>query len=141
MNQIWENRDSFLKLLDLNYSYINFENNVRIESLHRRLYNGLYSNFNYRGNPFAVTKNSFYELLKSKGMIPRANPIKVDSLTPDNIGGFSRKLKIIYRLLRVFFKIIGYRNYVLFLQLIRRLSIYDINTFILSSEYENKELR
>ena len=38
-------------------------------------------------------------------------------------------------------KLIGYKNYVLFLQFIRRLSLYDINTFLLGKEYENQSLR
>ena len=67
--------------------------------------------------------------------------IKVDSIDEKNMEGFERKLKLLYKLLRIFYKIIGYRNYVLFLQFIRRLSLYDLNTFLLGKEFENYKLR
>lgn len=55
--------------------------------------------------------------------------------------GFEKKLKFLYKGLRVFYRIIGYKNYVLFLQFIRRLSLYDVNTFLLGKDYENYKLR
>ena len=55
--------------------------------------------------------------------------------------GFAKKLRFLYKALRVFYKLIGYKNYVLFLQFIRRLSLYDNNTFLLGRDYENYELK
>jgi hypothetical protein len=141
VNKIFENRDLFIKYLNLNYSYNYYSNNVEIDSLHRRLYNGLYNEFNFRKNPFNASENSYYALLRKKGLIRKKRTIKIDSLTPDNIAGYHNKLRIVYILMRAIYKIIGYSNYVLCLQLIRRLSIYDINTFLLGRKYENKKLR
>lgn len=141
VEEIWQNRESFLKFLNFDYSYGYFDDKTRIESLHRRLYNGLYTNFNYKNDPFKVGNGTFYNLLKKKGLIKAEKSVKVDSLTPENIDGFGKKLTLVYKLMRGIFKIMGYRKYVLFLQLIRRLSIYDLNTFLLGKEYENKQLR
>ena len=139
---IYANRDLFNKYLNLSYTYNFFENGIQIEKLHRRLYNGLATYFSYKGNPFDASNGSFYKLLKKKNMLGANNDkIKVDSIDEKNMEGFERKLKLLYKLLRIFYKIIGYRNYVLFLQFIRRLSLYDLNTFLLGKEFENYKLR
>ena len=139
---IWENRSDFLKYLSLNYTYGTFDNGVKIDKLHRRLYNGIHTNFGYSKNPFTTGTGSFYDLLKSKKLISKKiKDTAVDSLTPDNMEGFNKKLSMLYFILRVFYRIIGYKNYVLFLQFIRRLSLYDINTYLLGKEFENKNLR
>lgn len=139
---IYENRDLFNKFLDLPYSYGTFDNGVRIDKLHRRLYNGAASNFGYDKNPFVTQGNdSYYSLLNSKGLIPKNQPNgKLDDVSQMN-EGFEKKLFYLYKGLRVFYKLIGYKNYVLFLQFIRRLSLYDNNTFLLGKEYENYELK
>ena len=139
---IYDNRDLFNKFLDLPYSYGSFDNGVRIDKLHRRLYNGAVSNFGYKKNPFATRGNdSYYSLLERKGLISKKQPEgKLDDVSQMN-DGFARKLRFLYKGLRVFYKLIGYKNYVLFLQFIRRLSLYDNNTFLLGKEYENYELK
>jgi hypothetical protein len=139
---IYDNRDLFNKFLDLPYSYGSFDNGVRIDKLHRRLYNGAVSNFGYNKNPFATKGyDAYYSLLESKGLIPKKQPEgKLDDVSQMN-DGFVRKLRLLYKGLRIFYKLIGYKNYVLFLQFIRRLSLYDNNTFLLGKEYENYELK
>lgn len=137
---IYDNRDLFNKFLNLSYSYGCFDNGVAIEKLHRRLYNGLNTYFSYEQNPFVVSKNSYYSLLESKKMISHDKE-KVDSLDEKNMQNFEKKLCFLYKVLRVFYHLIGYKRYVLFLQFIRRLSLYDMNTFLLGKEYENKKLR
>ena len=39
------------------------------------------------------------------------------------------------------YRIVGYRNYVLLLQFFRRISLFDMNTFLLGKDYENYKLR
>ena len=65
---------------------------------------------------------------------------KIDDVSQMN-SGFEKKLRYLYKLLRVFYKVVGYKNYVLFLQFIRRLSLYDNNTFLLGKEFENYTLK
>ena len=138
---IYANRDLFCKFLDLPYSYGCFDNGVRIDKLHRRLYNGAVSNFDYQGNPFDVSnKNGFFALLKKKNLIGKPVAGKIDDVSQMN-EGFERKLKILYKFLRIFYKLVGYKNYVLFQQFIRRLSLYDNNTFLLGKEFENYKLK
>lgn len=143
---ISDNRETFKKYLGYSYSYGAFSNGVQIEKFHRRLYNGLCTNFEYSTiNPFDANHvNSYYELLKSKGMISEKKSIvsgSLDSATPDTVAGYGKKLKFIYKALRVFYRIIGYERYILFLQFVRRLSLYEINTFLLGKEFENYKLR
>ena len=138
---IYANRDLFNKFLDLPYSYGSFDNGVRIDKLHRRLYNGAVSNFDYQGNPFDTSnKNGFFAFLKKKNLIGKPVAGKIDDVSQMN-EGFERKLKILYKFLRVFYKLVGYKNYVLFLQFIRRLSLYDNNTFLLGKQFENYKLK
>lgn len=139
---IYDNRELFNNFLDLPYSYGTFDNGVRIDKLHRRLYNGANTNFGYSKNPFVTAEeDSFYALLSSKGLIVKnVGKGKIDDVSQMN-SGFEKKLRYLYKLLRVFYKLVGYKNYVLFLQFIRRLSLYDNNTFLLGKEYENYTLK
>ncbi|MBR0083265.1 MAG: hypothetical protein IJP93_04195, partial [Bacteroidales bacterium] len=82
---------------------------------------------------------SLYYKFKKKGMISRRKSI--DSVNETNMGSFPKKLKVIYAVLRVIYRLVGYRNYVLLLQFARRISLYDMNTFLLGKEYENYKLR
>lgn len=139
---IYDNRELFNNFLDLPYSYGTFDNGVRIDKLHRRLYNGANTNFGYSKNPFVTAgTDSFYALLSSKGLVVKnVGKGKIDDVSQMN-SGFEKKLRYLYKLLRVFYKLVGYKNYVLFLQFIRRLSLYDNNTFLLGKEYENYTLK
>lgn len=139
---IYDNRELFNNFLDLPYSYGTFDNGIRIDKLHRRLYNGANTNFGYSKNPFVTAEeDSFYALLSSKGLIVKnVGKVKIDDVSQMN-SGFEKKLRYLYKLLRVFYKVVGYKNYVLFLQFIRRLSLYDNNTFLLGKEYENYTLK
>jgi len=139
---ICDNKDLFNKFLGLPYSYNTFDNGVKIDKLHRRLYNGMVTNFGYDKDPFVtVGKDSYYALLKSKGLINKQqNEGKIDDISQMN-RDFEKKLRFLYKCLRMFYKCIGYKNYVLFLQFIRRLSLYDVNTYLLGKEYENYKLR
>lgn len=142
VEEIHKDRELFAKYLGLSYSYGTFSNGVKIDAFHRRLYNGLCVNFGFTGNPFiADAKNSFYSILKKKHILSKEQKENVDKMNPDNIDGFGKKLTYLYKGLRIFYKLIGYKNYVLFLQFVRRLSLYDINTYLLGKEYENKTLR
>ena len=139
---IYDNRELFNNFLDLPYSYGTFDNGVRIDKLHRRLYNGANTNFGYSKNPFVTAgTDSFYALLSSKGLVVKnVGNGKIDDVSQMN-SGFEKKLRYLYKLLRVFYKLVGYKNYVLFLQFIRRLSLYDNNTYLLGKEYENYTLK
>ena len=139
---IYDNRDLFNQFLNLPYSYAKFDNGVKIDKLHRRLYNGAVTNFGYCKNPFKTEgKESYYALLKSKHLFGAIEPgSKIDDVSQMN-EGFEKKLKFLYTGLRIFYRLIGYKNYVLFLQFIRRLSLYDVNTFLLGKEFENYKLR
>lgn len=139
---IYKNKELFNRFLNLPYSYSTFDNGIKIDKLHRRLYNGLVMNFGYDKNPFVTSgKDSYYSMLNSKGLFGKTNcNLKIDDISQMN-EDFAKKLRLLYKCLRIFYKLIGYKNYILFLQFIRRLSLYDVNTFLLGKEYENYKLR
>lgn len=132
-------REEFEKYLSLDYSYGHFDNGASIDKLHRRLYNGMAAYYGYSKDPFSTAPDSLYSSFKKKGMITRGKP--VDSINETNLGSFPRKLRILYSLLRVLYRILGYKNYVLLLQFFRRISLFDMNTFLLGKDYENYQLR
>ena len=136
---LYSGREAFEKYLSLDYSYGRFENGKPIDKLHRRLYNGMVSYYGYTKDPFSTAPDSLYRSFKKKGMISGGK--SVDSVNETNISSFPKKLKILYSLLRVLYRIVGYKNYVLLLQFARRLSLYEMNTFLLGKDYENYQLR
>lgn len=139
---IYQHKDLFVKYLDLPYSYATFDNGIHIDKLHRRLYNGLSSYFKYSSNPFDTAgKDSYYSLLQKKKIISDKQDNKKIEYVSQMDESFKKKLRKLYKWLRLFYRIIGYKNYVLFLQFIRRLSLYDMNTFLLGKEFENYELK
>lgn len=144
ITRVWEDRDLFNRYLSQPYTYGTFDNGVKIEKMHRRLYNGLCNNFQYAADPFKTAgQDSYYNMLQSKRLFgkPEAGGKGVDSMQPGNIGGFENKLKWLYKGMRLFYRMVGYKNYILFLQFMQRLSIYDINTYLLGKNYENRTLR
>ena len=132
-------REVFEKYLSLDYSYGHFDNGAPIDKMHRRLYNGMATYYGYSEDPFSTGEGSLYSNFKKKGMISAGKP--VDSVNETNMGSFPKKLRILYSLLRVLYRIVGYRNYVLLLQFFRRISLFDMNTFLLGKDYENYKLR
>lgn len=132
-------RETIESFLNLPYTYGSFDNGDRIDKMHRRLYNGMVEYFGEKGNPFRTGKGTFHARLRKAGMIDKST--RVDSLNETNIPSYDRKLRVLYALLRVFYRIVGYRNYVLLLQFARRISLFDMNTFLLGKEFENKGLR
>ncbi len=143
VKEVWRNKELFYKYLNLSYTYATFSNGVKIEKMHRRLYNGLVESFDYKKNPFnVVQEDNYYKLLKKKNLINcNRERTNVDSMKPDNINNYEHKLHWIYCLMRILYSVIGYRNYILFLQFVRRLSIYEMNTYILGKQYENYTLK
>ena len=132
-------REVFEKYLSLDYSYGHFDNGAAIDKFHRRLYNGMVSYFGYTDNPFSTADGSLYCRFKKKGMI--SGSASIDSVNETNMRSFPKKVKALYSLLRFLYRVVGYRNYVLLLQFARRISLYDMNTFLLGRDYENHKLR
>lgn len=108
---IVEERETFDYFMDQNYTYNYYENGVRINAFHRRLYNGLLEKSCLVKNPFATTQGSFYNEIKRKGMILNE---KVDGFTTRNIPNMESKRKMISFLFKWLYRIAGYKKYSLF---------------------------
>lgn len=110
MNEFQKNASVMDKYLNLPYSYGFYENGVRIERLHRSMYNGLVKKGYKVGNPFLCTKGSLFYNLKKSGAFGG----EIERYNMSNYSELSKKEKILdmyYKLLRFF---LGYKNYLLY---------------------------
>lgn len=109
------NAERFDRFISLPYSYGAFDNGIRIQSFHRRLYHGLTKGSAHYSfaNPFSTAPNSFYSKIKQKGMIINEN---LDKLTKNNLPNMNKKRKMIGFFFNFIYSLIGYKRYVLFVK-------------------------
>lgn len=132
--------DAFKKYICYDYSYNRFSNGQRIDIPQRRIYNSLFTDYNFSDNPFLDTKQSFYQLLKKNNLVDLSKETKVDKMSPNSLKGFNQKLSLLYKVLRIFKAAIGYRNYILFFRLMRHLCKYENQVFLLGKKYNSKKI-
>lgn len=135
-----KNKSIFNQYINYNYSYNFFNNGNRIDVAQRRIYNSLFNSFNYRRDPFKDGEHSFYQLLKQHKLIDNSSNTKIEKMNPISFKGYSKKIELFYRLMRLFYRTVGYRNYILFLRLMRHMCKYENQTFLLGKNYTNKEI-
>ena len=107
------NKDIFDEFITLPYTYNSYENGVPISTFHRRLYHGYSKKYGPVRNPFSTNKESFYSMIKKKGMIINDN---IDKISKLNLSNMDRKRKMIGLLFGILYKFMGYKRYVLFVK-------------------------
>lgn len=110
---IANNKDIFDEFITLPYTYSSYDNGIPISTFHRRLYHGYSEKYGPVRNPFSTNKESFYSMIKKKGMIINDNIDKINKL---NLSNMDRKRKMIGMLFCVLYKFMGYKRYVLFVK-------------------------
>lgn len=136
IKSLGNNNVLFFSYINQNYSYNTFENGITINVPHRRLYNALYSDFNYRDNPFLNGKKSLFDLFDKNKLIDKSKAvIKMEKLNPDDITNYGQKISWLYFCMRSFARVIGFRNYITFLRLMRHLCMYENQVFLLGKIY------
>ena len=110
---IANNKDIFDEFIPLPYTYSSYDNGIPISTFHRRLYHGYSKKYGPARNPFSTNKESFYSMIKKKGMIINDN---IDKISKLNLSNMDRKRKMIGMLFYVLYKFMGYKRYVLFVK-------------------------
>lgn len=110
---IANNKDIFDEFITLPYTYSSYDNGIPISTFHRRLYHGYSEKYGPVRNPFSTNKESFYSMIKKKGMIINDN---IDKISKLNLSNMNRKRKMIGMLFCVLYKFMGYKRYVLFVK-------------------------
>lgn len=122
-----DHQDTFLAYLSQTYSYGHYDNGRKIENFHRRLYNGLKKEGAVTGNPFATSDGSFFHTLEKKNMLAKEN---IDSLTPQNVSGYDKKISMLNRLFYLLYKLMGYHRYPLFVKSLHHFTQPESHTFL-----------
>ena len=121
-------KDIFSSFISMSYLYNQYENGERIENFHRRLYNGLRKEGKVFDNPFSTSTHSFYKIMKSKSMFTKE---KIDGLTPQNMSGMEKKIKMLNILFKCLYKLMGYKRYPLFIKSLHRYTQPESHTFLI----------
>lgn len=116
-------KDSFLKYIDLPYTYNFFSNGKKIEKMHRRLYHSAILQKNDIGNPFDCENKKFYKKIEKLAMFSNTNTENFSDVISS--AGTKRKLALINRLMRLLYRFIGYERYLSILKLFQAYHWYE----------------
>lgn len=110
------------------YSYACFDNGNPIESFHRRLYHGLIESGTRYDNPFSTEKNSFYDIIRKKGMIGHEGG---DRQNIRNMSNLDKKRRMVALLFKSLYRAMGYKRYALFLRSLYFYCRPELHTFLI----------
>ncbi|MHB8063590.1 MAG: glycosyltransferase [Ruminiclostridium sp.] len=105
-----------------NYSYSRYDNSEIVGSLARRLYSNVKDEFKY---PFSTHEDSFYQLLKKKGMREKSIDEKIKS---EEVG---TKIKIMNSALKILSRIFGANRYKVLMRYLRYVSVIRRQDFLI----------
>jgi hypothetical protein len=139
---IIKERYTFDSYIRFPYTYNYFDNGVSIDKFHRRIYRSLIVKKETFFNPFSTEKKSYYDILKRKKLLIIETKIEtsVENVSIKSINALGRKLKILNFISRVILRIIGYKNYVLFLRSLPLFSRYESHIHLLEKKYDSDNL-
>lgn len=126
---IKENADIFDSFIEQSYSYATFDNGIKIDSFHRRLYHGLDENFRMRINPFSSEKNSYYSQLEQSKLIDFNSKEGSKHIQSINLDKRNRQLSWFYRLM---YRLLGFNRYTQFVKSMRFYSLPEMHTFLIT---------
>lgn len=130
--------ETFNLYIKYSYTYGTFDNGIEITNFQRRIFRGLIEENNVISKPFSTKRNSFYEILANKGLLFKSSTDNIDKLNKLNMPDSSRKLKKINTLMRIMFKLIGLKNYILLLRLMRPYSRIENQLHLVDKSYGGK---
>lgn len=125
---IKENATTFDKFIDLSYSYGKFDNGIQINEFHRRLFHGLSPKIRLKINPFLTGENSFFSQLKKGNLIDIKS---VSSITHNTIENIDKKRRILNRLYKFLFHLLGFRKYVALVKSCYSYCLPESHTFLM----------
>lgn len=133
-----EHRSLFLTYIHKKYSYNYFTNGKDIHLFHRRIFRAL----SKRGETFDIpfsAEGRFYKLLERRGAIS-SQQMPIDKLNKNNLSSIDKKLTIVNWFTRMIFKLLGYRNYILFIRLLRSYSRFESQIHLIDKKYSSNNI-
>ncbi|MGJ1436875.1 glycosyltransferase [Sphingobacterium siyangense] len=129
--------NTFNKYIDYSYTYATFDDGSKITSFQRRLFRGWIEVGEHVEFPFSTETGTFYQKLKKKGLLNKSSTVGLDSLNKNNMSTASKKLKIVNILTKLVFKLLGLKNYILILRLMRPYSRVENQLHLIDKKYSN----
>lgn len=122
----------FERYYSLPYTYNVYDNGIPIDPMHRRMYRQLRDRNNDAfANPFKAAPESFYALLNKKGMCLNGGGAK-HVVYKQAMGS---KMKALNRLMKLAYRILGYKKYKQLLMFLKHASRYESQIFLLDDAY------
>ncbi len=120
MAAIKAQRAVVLEFMAMPYVYGAYRDSSPVISFHRRLYRSALESGLPCGDPFTVGDGSFHARLARHRLLPDdGNATGMDKSNKNNMAGVGRKLAMINRGMRALKRIIGFKNYIVLLRLMR----------------------
>lgn len=130
-----KNEHTMRDYLSLRYSYATYDNGCPIDRFHRRLYRKVSEiDANYVKKPYSAGEGSWYAILEKKGLIQ--NSLFVNGNLVDN-SKTATWLVYFNKLMRIVFKLMGYRRYLMYLRLLKHFSRYESQIFLVDDRFIN----
>lgn len=124
--------------LGRSYGFSTFDNGTPILAFHRRLYRAAVDAGMELGDPFTTQKGSFFCMLENASLILKKNLRQgsIEKLNKNNLSNIKRKLSIFNLLMRVVKRVIGFKNYMLMLRLMRPYSRPESQLHLIDRRYD-----
>ena len=120
MQAIQSQQATVLQFLGMSYAYGVFADGSPILAFHRRLYRSAIDSGMALGDPFSAQPGSFLDALRKRALfVPAGTGGGTDKSNKFNLSGVDRKLVLFNRLMRLTRRLIGFKNYMLLLRLMR----------------------
>lgn len=133
--------DVFNRFITQEYSYNFFDNGIKIELFHRRLYRNLIDKGELFCNPFSIDSDSLYKRLKNKYLLSNKHCTDIDKMSISSASSLKRLLNLFNLFSICVFKIFGYRRYLMLLRLLRQFSRYESQIHLIDKKYISDNLR
>ncbi|MBU18563.1 MAG: glycosyltransferase [Chloroflexi bacterium] len=119
MESVQEAKSIVLQFLSKAYAFGSFSDGTPIQFLHRRLYRASLDAKIASGDPFETGHGSFHSTLLKNALISPNSTSAVDKTNKNNLPGIQRKLALINCGMRLIKTVVGLKNYILLLRLMR----------------------
>lgn len=130
---LMNDKEQFLKYIDLPYSYSCYENGKQIERFHRLLYSGLVRDGKMIENPFSSSAGSFFSILEKRHMVQKGS-INVEKYSDKTFPGYDKNKHRMNLLFKWAMRLLGYKRYNLLVRGLYNYSKPENHTFLLEGE-------
>lgn len=137
---VYDNRATFDSFIKEKYAFGTFENGATITKFHRRIYRSLVDKGMSFENPFSVSDDSLYFILKKKGMLAKSVS-NIGKVNRDNLDGMDRKLKMFNVATRLLYKLIGIERYTMMIRLFAPFGRFESQIHLVNSDFDKDNIK